>query len=391
MDAVFANAHIVTPEMVVSGSLAIRDGRIAAIDAGATRSAGFIDCDGDYLLPGLIDVHTDNLERHFVPRPGVLWPSALAALLAHDGEMLGAGVTTVLDAVALGDYSEARLRSRLLRLTMEALAAAQNEALLRADHFLHFRCELSDGGMLEFFNLYADHPRARLISVMDHTPGQRQWRDLDLYRAFRRKKNGSVWTDEEFAAYLARRREQQILHVDPSRDRICEAAAARGLPIASHDDTTLDHVASAHGKGVAIAEFPTTREAARHARRLGMKIVMGAPNVVLGGSHSGNVGARELVEEELVDALCSDYVPASLLQAIFVLAARGMAIPAAAALATANPAALLGLDDRGRIALGLRANLLRVRIVAGLPILVGVWRDGEEIAPASARRPYHGA
>jgi alpha-D-ribose 1-methylphosphonate 5-triphosphate diphosphatase len=390
MDAVLANARIVTPEAVVSGSLAIRDGCIAAVDAGAVRLAGAIDCDGDFVLPGLIDIHTDNLERHFFPRPGVHWPSAMAAMLAHDREMLGAGVTTVLNALSFGDRASAGARSSMLHAAIAALGEAHAAALLGADHFLHFRCELCDARVLDLFEPYADHARLRLVSVMDHTPGQRQWRDLEIYRAFRRKKNGCVWTDAEFDAYVAERRAQQGACVPSFRKRIRAAAAARSLPVASHDDTTLDDVEEAHGDGIAICEFPTTLEAARHARRLGMKIVMGSPNVVLGGSHSGNVGAGELAAEGLIDVLSSDYAPASLLQAVFVLAAQGLGMPAAAALATANPARLLGLDGRGRIAPGLRADLLRVRVVGGVPVLSGIWRDGRQVMATPALRSGNG-
>ena len=384
MDAVLANARIVTPDAVVSGALTIRDGRIAAVNAGAVELAGAIDCHGDFVMPGLIDIHTDNLERHFFPRPGVHWPSALAAVLAHDREMLGAGVTTLLDALSFGDRASAGARSAMLHAAIAALGEAHESALLGADHFLHFRCELCDASVLDLFEPYADHARLRLISVMDHTPGQRQWRDLGIYRAFRRKKNGCVWTDAEFEAYVAERKAQQGARVPSFRKRIRAAAAARSLPMASHDDTTLGDVEEAHGEGIAICEFPTTREAAQHARRLGMSIVMGSPNVVLGGSHSGNVGAGELAAEGLIDVLSSDYAPASLLQAVFVLAAQGLGMPAAVALATANPARLLGLDGRGRIAPGLRADLLRVRLVGGLPVLSGIWRDGRQVVASPA-------
>lgn len=386
MDAVLANARIVTPEAVVTGSLAIRDGRIDSIDAGAVRTSDSIDCHGDFVVPGLIDIHTDNLERHFFPRPGVHWPSSLSAVLAHDREMLGAGVTSVLNALSFGDRDSAGARSTMLHAAIGALGAAHEAALLEADHFLHFRCELCDSAVLDLFQPYAGHARLRLVSVMDHTPGQRQWRDLEIYRAFRRKKNGCVWTDAEFDAYVAQRRVEQAARVPSFRKRIRAAAAARSLPVASHDDTTPGDIEEAHGDGIVICEFPTTLEAARHARRLGMKIVMGSPNVVLGGSHSGNVGAGELAAEGLIDVLSSDYVPASLLQAVFVLASQGLAMPAAVALASANPARLLGLADCGRIAPGLRADLLRVRVVEGLPVLSGIWRNGKPVMTSPTLR-----
>jgi alpha-D-ribose 1-methylphosphonate 5-triphosphate diphosphatase len=271
-----ANARIVTPTAVILGALTASGGRIDAIEAGARRGAGAIDCHGDFVIPGLIDLHTDNLEHHFAPRPAVRWPSAVSAVLAHDRQMLGAGVTTVLDALSLGDYDSGGARSAMLHVAMEGIREAYGSGLLAADHFIHFRCELSDPGLLDAFEPHAGHARLKLISLMDHTPGQRQWRDTDKYRAFRRVKNGRVWSEDEFADYLARRRTQQAACVAAFRARIRAAATARRIPLASHDDTTVQDVEQSHSEDVAIAEFPTTLEAARAARRLGMKIVMGA-------------------------------------------------------------------------------------------------------------------
>lgn len=374
MKTVLTNLQIVTPTEVFRGSVVIENGRIHIIDTGVSTVAGTIDGEGDYLLPGLIDVHTDNLERHFAPRPAVAWPSAIGAVLAHDRDMFGAGITTVYDAISFGDYESGGARREMIVKSIESLDTARSHDLLKADHFLHFRCEVSDRSALEIFEAHADHPRLRLVSLMDHTPGQGQWSDLAIYRAFRRKKNGRVWSDAEFDAYIDQRRTDREIYSKPQREAIRRAATARGIPLASHDDTTLGDVDRAHDEGVAISEFPTTLAAAEQARAQGMKIVMGGPNVVLGRSHSGNVGASELASKGLLDALTSDYVPTSLLEAAFVLAGSGMPLPQAVATVTATPAAMLGLGDRGRIAPGLRADLLRVRLVEGQPVIRAAWR-----------------
>ena len=377
MHTVLNNFQIVLPNEVVQGSVTIEDGQIQAIDSDLGTVAGAIDGDGDFLLPGLIDVHTDNLERHFAPRPAVAWPSAIGAVLAHDRDMFGAGITTVYDAISLGDYDTGGERRAMISKSIENLDAARAHGLLKADHFLHFRCEVSDAGALDIFGRYADHPRLGLISLMDHTPGQGQWSDLAIYRAFRRKKSGRVWTDAEFDAYIAQRRADRETYSAPQRAEIRRQAAARGIPLASHDDTTPDEVDRARQEGVAISEFPTTLEAAEQARARGMKIVMGGPNVVLGRSHSGNVSAAELAANGLLDALSSDYVPTSLLEAAFVLAANGMSLPQAVATVSATPADMLGLSDRGRIGPGRRADLLRVRLVEGHPVIRSIWRADE--------------
>jgi alpha-D-ribose 1-methylphosphonate 5-triphosphate diphosphatase len=374
MQTVLSNFQIVLPTEIVRGSVVLEDGRIREIGSEAGSVSGAIDGEGDFLLPGLIDVHTDNLERHFAPRPAVAWPSAIGAVLAHDRDMFGAGITTVYDAISLGDYDSGGERRAMIGKSIENLDAARAHGLLKADHFLHFRCEVSDAGALDIFGRYADHPRLGLVSLMDHTPGQGQWSDLAIYRAFRRKKNGRVWTDAEFDAYIAQRRADRETYSTPQRAEIRRQAAARGIPLASHDDTTPDEVDRARQEGVAISEFPTTLAAARQARAREMKIVMGGPNVVLGRSHSGNVSAAELAAHGLLDALSSDYVPTSLLEAAFVLAGSGMSLPQAVATVTATPADMLGLADRGRIEPGRRADLLRVRLVDGHPVIRSIWR-----------------
>lgn len=370
------NARIVLADAVVEGDLAIAGGRIAEADIpGATE----LDLDGDYLLPGLIDLHTDNIEHHFTPRPGVSWPSATAAVLAHDWQLLGSGITTVLDSLSLGDYGTQGRRTQMLNAAIDGVTAARQAGLLHIDHHFHFRCELSDSGLEPIVVRHIDNPMLRLLSMMDHTPGQRQWHDLSLYRAFRRKKNNDVWTDAEFEDYIAERRTHQAEFVPGARALISQLAGERSIRIASHDDTTLADVDEAVADGISISEFPTTMEAAGHARKNGMSIVMGSPNVVLGGSHSGNVGAMQLAEAGLLDVLTSDYVPGSLLHAAFILGQRAMSLPQAIATVTATPAAILGFTDRGRIAPNLRADLLRVRVTDGLPVIRGIWIEGRGV------------
>ena len=369
------NARVLAPEPA-GDRLVVADGRIAHEGAeGAVR----IDCEGDYLIPGLIDIHTDNIEHHFHPRPGVTWPSALAAALAHDGQMLLAGITTVLDSLSLGDYDSAGARTRMLNAAIDGLNTAHAGGLLRVDHYFHFRCELSDAGLLPLIEAHVDNPRLRLLSLMDHTPGQRQWHDLGLYREFRRKKNNRVWSDAEWQAYLDDRLAQQAQFVPAARAIISAHGRDKQIRLASHDDTTIEDVEQSAGDGITISEFPTSLGAARHARARGQKIVMGSPNVVLGGSHSGNVGAMELAEEGLLDVLTSDYVPASLLHAAFVVGERLGDLSAGIATVTSAPADLLGLEDRGRLAAGTRADLLQVRLVDGVPVIRAAYVAGRRV------------
>ena len=367
------NATVLAPEALPDAEVIIADGSIAAdTPAGAVE----LDCGGDYLIPGLIDLHTDNIEHHFHPRPGVVWPSGLAAAIAHDGQMLAAGITTVLDSLSLGDYDSSGARTRMLNSAIDGVDRAREAGVLKADHYFHFRCELSDPGMLPMIEARIDNPRLRLLSMMDHTPGQRQWHDVALYREFRRKKNNQVWSDAEFDLYLADRQAKQARLVPQARAMIAAHGRERQIRIASHDDTTLADVQQSYEDGITISEFPTTVEAARRARALGQQIVMGSPNVVLGGSHSGNVGALQLAEQGLLDVLTSDYVPSSLLHGAFFVGNRLGDLAAAGATVTANPAAILEFGDRGRIAAGLRADLLLVRLIDSVPVVRAMWVGG---------------
>jgi alpha-D-ribose 1-methylphosphonate 5-triphosphate diphosphatase len=341
------NARMITPDGVLHGSLLSRAGRID--DLGANTSIPeAVDFGGDYLLPGLVEIHTDNIEKHFLPRSGVRWPTSLTAIMAHDTHMVGAGITTVLDAVSAGEFSAKRMRREIFAATLEALAQAMDNNLLRAEHLLHIRCELADRAVVEMFSAVMDHALLRLVSIMDHTPGQRQWSDLEKYRSFHADKK---WTDEDLLAEIERLRRIQASHAEPNRETILALCRERGLPLASHDDTTADHVEETARLGMGIAEFPTTREAAARARELNLATVLGAPNVVRGESHSGNVSALELASAGLVDILSSDYMPASLLQAPFVLHSKlDLPLHESVATVTANPARALGLHDRGELA-----------------------------------------
>ncbi|MVT00225.1 alpha-D-ribose 1-methylphosphonate 5-triphosphate diphosphatase [Devosia marina] len=376
-ETVFSNAQIVLPDQVIRGSIVMRDGRIAEIDAGSSRVGD--DIEGDFLIPGLVELHTDHLENHYRPRPGVFW-DPLAALQAHDVQIAGSGITTVFDAVRIGSDNDLPDMLSHARHLVDAVRAGGAAGWLRAEHFIHLRCELPSHDVVDHFDALANHPTTRLASVMDHTPGQRQFRSLDAYKRFYAKQMGR--SPEELQSYLEARLAEHKRYSTPNRQAIVSRARAMGIALASHDDATLAHVEEAEADGVAIAEFPTTLEAASAAHEAGLAILMGAPNVVRGKSHSGNISATDLVEAGLLDILSSDYVPFALLQAVFLLPQRieGLALPAALATVTANPARAAGLEDRGEIVTGKRADLVRVAAQAPLPVVRGVWREGRRVS-----------
>lgn len=376
-EQVIANANLVLRDRVVHGRVLLQDGLIADIDEGSHLSAGAVDLEGDYLMPGLVELHTDNMEKHFNPRPGVMWPSSLAAILAHDVQIAGAGITTVLDAICVGEYNANQMRRHILVESVAAVKEAAGQGLLRAEHLFHMRCEVSDEMVEVMFKPYADDPLVHLVSLMDHTPGQRQWRNMDAFKKFYKLEKLS---DEELEAEMAGRIAAQKAFAEKHRKAILELSRPKNLPLASHDDTTPEHVEEGRADGVTISEFPTTMEAARAARAAGMGIVMGAPNVVRGGSHSGNVSALELAREGLLDALSSDYMPTSLLHAVFVLAEKTeMSLPEAAATVSTNPASMLRMSERGEIAPGKRADLIQVHKSGETPVVRQVWREGARV------------
>jgi len=381
-DFVLKGGRLVLGDEVVNGTLAVAGGRIVAVDSGSTSTTGAMDVEDDLLIPGLVELHTDNLERHLMPRPGVRWPE-LAALLAHDAEIVGAGITTVFDAFGVGDTDADALRGMNWRDTIRCIEASTEQGILRAEHRLHARCELPAANAATLFQPFIRHPLLGLVSLMDHTPGQRQWENIDHARVFYTGKK--QWSAEKFNQQVEHQKAQQEQYVIPHRAYFVDYARQHGLALASHDDTTAEHVRCAHDEGAVISEFPTSVSAARAARELGLAIVMGAPNAVRGGSHSGNVATLDLARSGLLDALSSDYVPASLLMAPFLLVEQaGYSLPQAVATVTVNPARVTGLTDRGVLAAGMRADMVQVRLVDKVgggqqPVVRAVWRAGSRV------------
>ncbi|GKX34435.1 MAG: phosphonate metabolism protein PhnM [Rhizobiaceae bacterium MnEN-MB40S] len=376
-ELILKNARIVLDDEVVKGTLVIRDGKIADISTD-TSVPSAEDLSNDYLIPGLVELHTDHLEGHYAPRPKVRW-NPLAAVLAHDAQICSSGITTVLDALRVGMDHDADLTAEEMQILANAIDDSSEKGSLRADHFLHLRCEVSAPNCHEQFRGFDGHPRVRMASLMDHAPGQRQFRDLDQYAVYYRGK--LKMTEQEFQDFCKLRIAQSEANSDRNRGVIAETCKERGIVLASHDDATLEHVEEAVQQGIHVAEFPTTMEAARASKEAGMAVLMGAPNVVRGGSHSGNIAARELAENNLLDILSSDYIPFSLIQSAFYLdnEVDAISLPQAIQMVSKNPAKACGLDDRGEIAIGKRGDLVRVGVDHAIPIVRTVWREGRRV------------
>ena len=374
-ETILANAMLVLPNEVIHGAIRVQDGQIAAIDAGGSVPQGAIDCEGDLLMPGLIELHTDNLERHIEPRPRVNWPHA-SAIIAHDAELASVGITTVFDALRVGSVVSNKKANygEYARLLADEILDLRATGALRISHFLHLRAEVCSETLIDELAKFGPDDRIGIVSLMDHTPGQRQFRDLTQLRAYVCGKHGL--SETEFESHVA----DQVA-LSQRLGAAHEAAAVTetrrfGAVLASHDDTTAEQVAISARHGAHFAEFPTTVEAARACHDHGIKVMMGAPNLIRGGSHSGNVAAHKLAEADLLEILSSDYVPSALLSAALMLGdlwgdvARGMRT------VTSAPAAAVGLQDRGQLTLGARADLIRVARVGGAAALRGTWVQG---------------
>jgi len=379
-ETVLANARVVLADRVIErGWVALVGETIAEVGEGRAP-AGSHDVEGDLVMPGLIELHTDHIEAHYVPRPKVYW-DPVAAVVSYDGQLATCGITTVMDSLRVWrDEAEGDILM-MANILADAIGKARAAKLLRADHFLHLRCEVPMPTVVEDARSLVDRDDIRLMSLMDHTPGQRQFRDEDKLRTYYRGKKGGL-TDAQLDELFAKRFEFQRKYADRNMSAIIKLAREHNVPLASHDDTTAENVADAVREGVAVAEFPTTMEAARGLHEAGIDILMGAPNVVRGGSHSGNIAAIDLAREGLLDILSSDYIPSSLLMAALQLPERvpGIDLAEAVQTVTRTPAAAVGLDDRGEILAGKRADVIRVHVAGGVPVVRAVWRAGMRVA-----------
>lgn len=333
-DTIFTNAHIVTDSEDFFGTLQVQGGMITDVSQGASAVRGAVDLAGDLLIPGLVELHTDNLERHLEPRPAVDWPHA-AAILAHDAELASAGITTVFDAMRIGSIHRGKGGyGKYARAVSQEVMDLRRKGALKISHYLHLRGEVCSETLEEEFAEFTPEDRVGLVSLMDHTPGQRQFRDLSALRTYVQKRRGM--DDAEFADHVD--------HLMTLRSRFgarheavtVKEAARLGAVLASHDDTTADHVTVSAAHGVRVAEFPTTVEAAQACKDAGIAVMMGAPNLIRGGSHSGNVAAHELADAGLLDIISSDYVPYALLSSAFLLADLWDDLPRAVATVTAT-------------------------------------------------------
>ncbi len=369
------NGKIITPDGVIEkGCVGIEDGRIIDIrDTLPDTCDNVIDANGGYVMPGIIDIHGDEMETAISPRPSSRFPADFA-LLQLDKINAVCGITTKLHAIA---YFEDELKGRHVGFSKEiAKTIAHCRYGLLTNHFLHVRCEISTD--LEDVLEVIESPLVKLVSLIDHTPRQGQFSDPEQYREYYKRIYGL--SDVEIDGIIRKKPGYANTKVQNMRE-VARKALAKWISIASHDDDSSQKVELVHSIGARISEFPVTLDAANRSRELGMTICMGAPNVVLGRSTSGNLSSVQAVTAGLVDVLCSDYNPASMLYSPFILWKQGiLSLHDAVKMVTLNPAKAVGMDyETGSIEIGKRADILVVTEQMGIPVVARTIVSGEVV------------
>ncbi len=364
--------RLVTPDAVVDGGVRIEGDRITGvgeIDADADADA-VIDADGKFVLPGLVDLHGDDIEEHLQPRSGAPMDTAMA-LGSADRANVAAGITTKFHAISFELDEDVNRSPELAAAMTDTILCAED---LLADHRIHARCEVTQKRCVDAVLTVLDNGDADLVSVMSHVPGKGQFRDVEAFRSY--YENANDRTAEEAEELIAKRGSIPMTTIRERVERVIDRAHKMGVVTASHDDENPREVERLAEAGVDIAEYPITLDTARRAAETGMTTTMGAPNLVRGESQWDNLATADGIEAGVVDVLAADYHPPSLLAAVFV--DTGEPLPERVGRVSAAPADAVGFTDRGRIEVGKRADLVVVdpeptpmvtrAVIAGQPV-----------------------
>lgn len=360
-------------EVLENASLIIEDGQIIAINPESGAGAKELDLQGKLLMPGMIDLHCDALEKEVEPRPNVFFPLDFACAQA-DKRNATAGITTVYHSLSFANDELGVRNNGMAAKVARAVHEWHPHGLV--DNRVHCRYEITDEFALPILKQLLNEKSMHLVSMMDHTPGQGQFKDLAAYRDYLAR-NYKKTADE--VQVIVERKVEAAAGAFERMQSLAKAAHAAGISVASHDDDSFERITTMKGIGADISEFPINMEAARAARDAGMLTIFGAPNILRGKSQSGSMKAIDAIHEGLADCLCADYAPAALIVAVMrVNELTNLDLPGAVRLVTANPAKAAKLHDRGTIEVGKRADLIAVGLPGGLPQVTNVWVNGCE-------------
>lgn len=382
MQTILRNATLVLPESVWEHASLIIDGdHIAAIctNEEADQCEGrVVELDGKIVMPGMIDIHSDMIENFIQPRSTAVMDFDMA-LREAERVIAECGITTMFHSISMyrdgtWDVKEIRQAPQVKRLAALVDRYQHGRRLIR--HRYHLRYEIDNIACYDDVMNLITAGHVDLLSFMDHTPGQGQYKNLEIYRKHQ-PNDGRDLSDEEFAALVAQEQAKEVVSFEGLK-ALADAAQARDIAIASHDDDTVEKLAVNQALGVRISEFPITLEVAEKATELGFMTVLGAPNILLGGSHSGNLSALDAIRANACGVLVSDYYPQALLHAVFYLTRKaGLPLWQAARFVTLNPATAVGMDDRiGSLAVGKQADVLVVDAAGAMPLLEQVYVAG---------------
>jgi alpha-D-ribose 1-methylphosphonate 5-triphosphate diphosphatase len=377
------NGRIVTPDRII-------DGRILLIEQ--DRIYGFCDgldglddvervvnAQGGYVIPGIIDVHSDRIEQYIMPRPTSQLDFEFA-LKVFERDLLGTGITTIYHSIPLFKdefFGKSPLRTKANVQKLADLIANIHHRNHLIHHRFHIRVDIDNLEAYDIVREMIDQGKTHLISFMDHTPGQGQFNDLAVYHDAIHKYNGKEIGALGFEGVLEYHNNKKTLTFEQLRE-LASLANEKGIAVASHDDDTDEKLTLNKAIGVGVSEFPISLGAARSAKTLGFQTVVGAANILRNGSHSGNLSATEAILEGCADIICSDYYPAAILHSIFQMHTKyGAPLPQMVSKATLNPAIAVRIsNDYGSIEIGKKADVLIVDIMDDYPVITHVFVDG---------------
>jgi alpha-D-ribose 1-methylphosphonate 5-triphosphate diphosphatase len=368
---------ILRDDILENASLLIENEIIAAINPLVTTKAQIVDLTGKIVMPGMIDLHCDAIEKQIEPRPSILFPIPFA-VSQIDRRNAMAGITTPFHAISFA-HGELGVRNNdLAAEIVQTIHAYQPYALV--DNHVHCRYEITDPTGLSILLRLLNENYIHLVSLMDHTPGQGQFKDLQAYKNYI---SGIYKKTSAEVDVLANNKKKNTEGIKSRIETLVSKASDQNIPVATHDDDTPERVQMMANMGVRLSEFPMNLETAKAAKAAGMFTIFGAPNILRGQSQSGSLKAIDAIQNQVASCLCSDYIPETLLAAVFrLLEISDLSLPQAIALVTDNPAEALELHDRGKIAVGRRADLLAVEMVNGLPQVMTTWVLGKAVFSA---------
>lgn len=388
---IVTNGKVVLPDQMVEAAVAVVDGRVdailtseAAVHHWIQQHADYIliDADQNYVLPGLIDIHCDAIEKEIQPRPNTLFPLDMA-LLEFERKLPVHGITTMYHSLSLGVGLSLRGDHLLTGMVEHINSYRSKRSIIR--NRIHLRFEVSHLAGMPIVERYLNENTIDYLSFMDHSPGQGQYREPGSFERYVMKNQG-VGVEEVRAIVEDLVKRRQLVNGEHLLE-LSKLAAQRGIAIASHDDDSIQKVEESAGYGVSVCEFPINLETAKHAAERGLRVCVGAPNVVRGASHDKNLRAVDAISVGAADILCSDYHPSSMLAAVFKLADEGIAaLPDAVRMASLHPAQALGAgSELGSIELGKAADLIIVDRYDGLPWVTNTIVGGQVVYTSAVR------